>query len=154
MGRYQALWERLKGMWVVKAAILGEVPAFSQRPPQLVLLRVDDLTQHPQGRHCQQGRDHRRRHVCRILRHHLWKNGGSKHKLFMLRWRNESEISLEELTMPKLLKKIWTKSGAVGLDSVPSSWPCNMKKFFSHTLLLSAAITSPSQLWSICNQLI
>ena len=35
----------------------------------------------------------------------------------------------KELTMPKIPKKMCTKSGAVGLFSDPSSWPWNTKSF-------------------------
>lgn len=77
------LYEEDFWKWVVKAAIPGDVPAVPQRHPQLVLRWADDLTEQPQGRLCQQRRDHRGRQVCGILWHHLRKNGGSEYKLLM-----------------------------------------------------------------------
>lgn len=61
---------------IVKATLPGDIPAVSQRRPDLVLLWGNDTSHQPQCRICQQGREHSGRQVCRILRQHLW--GGKK----------------------------------------------------------------------------
>lgn len=49
----------------------GDVPAVSQRGPQLLLLAPGGLAQQLQGPHCQKRGDHRGWHVCRVKRDHL-----------------------------------------------------------------------------------
>lgn len=52
--------------------IPGDVPGVSQRPPQLVLLWADSLTEQQQGRVCQEGREYGGGQVCRVLSRYLW----------------------------------------------------------------------------------
>lgn len=66
---------------------------------------------------------------------------------------SQSKISSEELTMLKRLKKMWTRSGALGLFNALSNWPCNVKKN-SFRSLFWATITHLNQhkpLWTIWN---
>lgn len=61
------------------------------------------------------------------------------------------DCSLKTLTMPKHVKKMWTKSGALGLVSDPSSWPCNTRECVSKSG--ESSKISPKPLWTTCKDL-
>lgn len=139
-----------KCMGVVGAAVPGQGPAVSQRLPNLVLLLVHNLTEQLQGPHRQQGRDHGGRQLCWITRHYLGKNRESIYYLLVLRWKNETKVSLEELTMVKPEKRMWIKSLGEGFDRNPSSWVCNEPVFTVTVMPIQISKTT----LSTCNELI